>query len=96
MDLLFEILVEFLLEGTIEISKNKKVPKMIRYPLITLIVVLFTGVIFLIFLIGVLAYQRTSKIVGLFFILIGILFLIASIVKFYKVYLKKKRSNNNL
>lgn len=90
MELLFEILVEFLVEGTIEISKNKKVPKMIRYPLLVLIIVLFIGVIFLIFLTGVLAYQRINKIVGLFFILIGILFLIASIVKFHKVYVKRK------
>lgn len=34
MEIVFEILIELILEGTMEASKNKKVPKIIRYPLI--------------------------------------------------------------
>lgn len=92
MDLIFEILIELILEGTIEISKNKKVPKLIRYPLILFIILLFIGVILIIFLTGVLAYQKIDKICGISLIIIGVIFAIASIIKLKKMYLLKKNN----
>ena len=38
MEFIFEMVLELILEGTLEISKNRKVPKIIRYPLIFFIV----------------------------------------------------------
>lgn len=90
MEFIFEMVLELILEGTLEISKNRKVPKIIRYPLIFFIVLLFLGVILLIFYTGVLAYQKINKICGIIFISIGIIFFVVSIVKFKKLYLKKK------
>lgn len=92
MEILFEILLELILEGTIEISKNKKVSKIIRYPLILLIILLFLVVTSLIFFTGVLSYKKINKLCGIFFIMIGIIFLISSIIKFKKIYLKKKNN----
>ena len=90
MEFIFEMVLELILEGTLEISKNRKVPKIIRYPLIFFIVLLFLGVILLIFYTGVLAHQKINKICGIIFISIGIIFFVVSIVKFKKLYLKKK------
>lgn len=90
MEFMFEILLELILEGTFEISKSKKVPKIIRYPLIIVIILLFLGVALLIFYTGVLAYQKINKICGILFITLGIVFLVASIIKFKKMYLVKK------
>lgn len=90
MELIFEILIELVLEGTLELSQNIKVPKMIRYPLIFLIVLLFIGVISLFFITGILAYQRINKICGGLFIVIGFALLISSISKFKKTYLTKR------
>lgn len=87
MEFIFEILLELILEGTFEFSKSKKVPKIIRYPLIIFIILLFLGVIFLIFYTGVLAYQKINKICGILFIILGIVFFIASIIKLKKIYL---------
>lgn len=95
MEFIFEFLAELILEGTIEINKNTKVPKIIRYPLILLIILLFLTVSLLIFFTGVLAYQKINKTCGILLIIIGIIFLIASVIKFKKIYLIKKISNQN-
>ena len=46
MDIVFEALVDLFLEGTFELTKNKKVSKWIRYPLMVIISLIF-GRIFL-------------------------------------------------
>ena len=92
MELIFELLVELILEGTIEVSRNQKVPKWIRYPLIFFIMILFLGVILLILFTGVLAYQKINKICGILLMMIGIILLIVSIIKFKKTYLIKKNT----
>lgn len=90
MEILFEFLVELLLEGTIDLSKNKKIPKLIRYPLIIVIILLFLGVIFITIFTGVLAYQKINKLAGILLIIIGTLLLVGSILKFKKTYLIQK------
>ena len=41
MEFIMELIVEVLLEGSLEISKNRLFPKWIRYPLIFIIVLIF-------------------------------------------------------
>ena len=53
MELLFEFLVDLFFEGSIEIAKNKKVSKWIRYPLMILISIFVLGIIFLIAFVGI-------------------------------------------
>lgn len=94
MEFLFEILLELIFEGTIEITKCKKVPKIIRYSLIGLIILFFLAVIFLIIFTGILTYQKLNKIGGIIFIVLGIILLITGVIKFKKIYLIKKKENN--
>lgn len=41
MDLLFEIIMELFLEGSIEINSNERVSKWIRYPILVMLILLF-------------------------------------------------------
>lgn len=91
MEYLFEFLLELILEGSVEASKNSKVPRYVRYPLIALIVLFFVAVIGLIFLAGFISL-KDNKILGLLLILLGAYMLIMSIVKFRKIYLIKKEN----
>ncbi len=92
MEYIFEFILELIFEGSIEASKSKKVPKPIRYILITLIALFFLAVIGLIFLTGILCLEKNIAI-GIFFILIGIITLVASIVKFKQTYVERKNTN---
>jgi len=89
MELILEVLLELILEGTIEISKSKKVPNIVRYPLIIFIILLFIGVLLVIFFTGIIAYQKINKICGILLIIIGIIMLVSSVIKFKKIYFKK-------
>lgn len=88
MEFIFEFLLELVLEGSIEISKSSKIPKYIRYPLIVIISLFFIAVIGLIFFAGILSLKENLSL-GIFFILIGLLVLIMSIIEFRKTYLIK-------
>lgn len=89
MDLLFEIIFELIVEGSIEISSNKKVSKWIRYPLIAILAVLFGGVILVLFVVGI-GLLHENVVGSIFFIAVDVFVLIGSIVKFKKIYLSKK------
>lgn len=89
MEFIFELILELALEGSIEASKNTKLPKPIRYFFICLIVLFFTAVIGIVFLTGILIF-KDNLVAGLVIMAIGIFLLAASVMKFKKVYLKKK------
>lgn len=89
MEYIFEFILELVLDSGIKASKNKKISKWIRYPLIIIISLFFIGVIGLIFLAGILIF-KTNKFASIFLILIGVFMLIMSIIKFRKLYLIKK------
>ena len=86
MEYIFEFILELVIEGSIEVSKNNKIPKYIRYPLIVIIALFFIAVIGVIFLAGILSLKE-NVILGIFFIFIGLFMFIMSIVKFRKRYL---------
>jgi len=88
MEYVFEFILDLALEGSIEVSKNQKIPKYIRYPLIMIISLFFIAVIGLVFLAGILSFKE-SVFLGILFILIGLFMLIMSIIKFRKTYLIK-------
>lgn len=92
MEFIFEILLDLIIEGCFEASSNKKVPKIIRYPLIALIVLFFTSVIFGIFILGMSLWNK--NIYGsLFIILLSIIMLILSIYRLKKLYLERKNED---
>lgn len=88
MEYIFEFILELILEGSIELSKSRKIPKYIRYPLIVLILLFFISVIGLVFLAGILSLKE-NILLGIFIILIGLFMFIMSIVKFRKTYIIK-------
>ena len=88
MEIIVEFILELLLEGSIEVSRNIKVPKYIRYPLIFIISLLFLFVICIVILVGVLLLNE-SVIGGIIFILLGLFMLVSVIIKVKKMYLVK-------
>lgn len=89
MDLFIEFILELALEGTIEISKSRKVPKYIRYPLIGLIILFFGAIIGIMFFVSILVMKETL-LGGLIFLALALWMLIMSILKFRTTYLTKK------
>ena len=90
MEFFVEILLELILEGTMEASQNKKVPKLVRVVLIVLISAFYLSVIGLILFIGVSCW-KTNKIGGLLIITIGLVIFIMAAVSFRKMYLRKTK-----
>lgn len=89
MEFIIELILDLLLEGSIEASKSEKVPKPVRYILIALISLFFLAVIGLIIFLGI-DTLKNSKLAGIIVISMGVLLLILAIMKFKKIYLKKK------
>lgn len=92
MDFIFEIVFDIIIEGCFEASSNRKIPKVIRYSLIALIVSFFISIIVGIFILGVSLWHK--NIYGsLFIILISIIMLIAAIYRLRKVYVERGNRN---
>lgn len=89
METIFEFILELLLEGSIEISKSRKIPKYIRYPLIGLLSLFFLAVVGLIFLAGILCLKE-NIFAGILLILFGALLPIMAGLKLRKAYLARK------
>ena len=83
MDLLIEFILEIILEGSIELVKVEKVPKFIRYPLLTIIILLFLTIILGLLVLGILIIKK-ELLFGLFIILLGLVLLINIIYKIKK------------
>ena len=92
MEFIIELILDLLLEESIEASKSEKVPKPVRYILIALISLFFLAVIGLIIFLGI-DTLKNSKLAGIIVISMGVLFLILAIMKFKKTYIKKKLTN---
>ncbi len=88
MEYIFEFIMELALEGGIEVSKNSKIPKYIRYPLIGILSLFFIAVIGLVFFTGILSLKE-NILSGILLILVGLYLLIMSVIRFRKVYLSK-------
>lgn len=89
MDFLFELLLELIAEGTVELSKSIKVPKYIRYLLIGIIVLFFIAVIGIVLIAGLMLLEQ-NLLLGFIIIALAIFMLIMGIVKFRKTYLTRK------
>ena len=89
MDFLIELVLDLIFEGSMELSNNKKVPKWIRYILITFIVSVFI-IVSLLFLLVSLLLLKETLIGSLVFFIIFIVFIVFGIKKFRKMYFEKK------
>ena len=101
MDELIELLVEIVLEGSVELISNKKVPIWIRYPLIVFLTIFFLLVLFLI-LYCILIVLEENVFIGIIIFLIGLFIIIAGIKKVksihysYKKELEEKEKNTDI
>lgn len=91
MELIFEFLMELILEGSIEASRCKKIPKVIRIFLIAFITLFFLTIIGLISFVGFVLLKQ-NLLAGIFFILVGLFMFIMSIIQFRKLYLSKEET----
>ena len=88
MDFIFELLFEIILEGCIEITKEKKVSLILRILCAVLLVIFYGG------LIGILVFVAISNQSGLMLfitVIVALLILFAFVYKYKKI--KKKRDN---
>lgn len=77
MDMLIEALIELIFDNSLELAKNKKISKWIRYPLIILIILFIVGIIGCLMSVGVvmiLSKERPQMIIGELIILLAIIF----------------------
>lgn len=88
MEYLIEFILELVLESGLEVTKSDKVPKPIRYIILSIISLFFIVVIGLIYLTAFLILKQSIIGFILFFILATYM-LISAIVKFKKEYFKK-------
>ena len=72
MDSVLELLLDLFLEGGMEVSKSKQVPKYIRYPVLALVIAILVACLGLILLIGI-AELRDSAFLGLLLIALAVL-----------------------
>lgn len=89
MDLLFEIVVELLLEGSLEISSNRKISKWIRYPILVMLILFFGVVIVGLFGFGIYIFKDSIPL-SIIIIICSIIILVGCIIKFRKIYNEKK------
>lgn len=94
MELLIEFLVELILEGSMEISEDEKMPKWLRYICLTIVTIVFGAVTIGLFILGIYAGKENIYI-GIFFIIIAFIILISGVIKFEKKYIERRNFINN-
>ena len=90
MEFLIELLLDLIIEGSIEISSNKKVSKFIRYPLIVLIILFFTLFILGLMLLGIIILKENIYF-GILLLIIVLILLISGINKLKNIFLEKRK-----
>lgn len=77
MDLLLELLMSISYELLAETTKEKKVPKWVRYLILSIIILFFGLIIFIVFYLSNMAYKEN--------LVLGVIFLTASIFLLYGI-----------
>jgi len=88
MEFLLELLVDLIVDGSISLNKNKKVPSFIKYFLIGFVGLLYLSVIIILFVLGMIIGKENIA-VGLILIILSLVFLIFSVLEFRKKYVVK-------
>lgn len=83
MDFLIELIGEIFIEGLFELATNKKVPKIIRYPLLTLFILLYLALVGLLVLLGIRLYVD-NKLASLILWILAVGLIIITVVSIRK------------
>jgi len=89
MDIIFEMILEIFLEGSLEICSNKKLSKWIRYPLLMILTLIFIAIVLGLLMLGIYLF-KTSIIISLIFIVCSFLLCIGTIIKLKNLYDERK------
>lgn len=92
MESLLELLLELIIEGSISLSTNKKVSKIIRYPLIILIILFFSAILIGLLWLGIFIWE-SNLYASLFIIMVDIILIISLIYRFKKIYHEYQEKN---
>ena len=84
MEFLIELVLELLLEGGEEICLNQRISKWIRYPIAIIIILFMSAVILGILFVGI-YFLKDNILIGIFFIIISIVMIIGALMKFKKL-----------
>ena len=87
-EFIMELLFELAAEGVVEASKSPKLPKLIRYILISIIIIFYICCIALFAWIGIDLLKNRNIIGGSIVSIFASIFLLMSIMAFRKVYLR--------
>lgn len=90
MDLIIEFVGEVIIEGIIELIQNKKISKWIRYPLLIIILLLYTAIIVGITIVSIKCFSE-NIIIGILLLLADILLIVGLICMLRKVINKKNK-----
>lgn len=94
MDIVLEFFLELIVDGGIEASGNKKMSRWIRYPLIALVVLFFGAVIVMMFYLAF-GLSSDEPVASIVFSLLGLFFLVGTVLKFRKLYFAKSSDDGN-
>ena len=85
-----DFVLELLLEGGIEASKDRRIPRPVRYVLIVLIALVFIAVFGLLIWMGIIACRKTLLGGGII-ILSGLFLLVWSAIHVRRVYVQRRK-----
>ncbi len=94
MELLLEIIFDLIVEGSVEVAKNVRISKWIRYPIVALISLFIIAIIGLLTFIGfalIFKGDTYAKLAGILFLIFDII-LIISAIKNIKKEIKMEKS----
>lgn len=94
MDIVLEFLLGLIVDGGIEASGNKKLSRWIRCPLIALVVLFFWAVIAMVFYLAF-GLSSDEPVASVIFSLLGLFFLVGTVLKFRKLYFAKRADNGS-
>ena len=88
MDDIIEFILELIFECGIEVCKNSKIPKYIRYPLIVIISLSFIAIIGIILFV-IFSILKSNLIAGIILLVIVLVMLVLFIFKYGRTFLVK-------
>ena len=95
MDLILEFIFDLVLESSMEIAKDKKIKKWIRYPLaflLSLFIIVVIGTIFFVGVIFIIDEEINIKLAGILFIIFDIILIASAIRKIKNEKINYKKS----
>lgn len=95
MDLILELIFDLVLESSMEIAKDKKIKKWIRYPLaflLSLFIIAVIGTIFFVGVIFIIDEEINIKLAGILFIIFDIILIASAIRKIKNEKINYKKS----